>query len=132
MRGVYLHDGICQYYPDKKEGVMSSQSRKTAVAAFKARAPAHGVFAVICRATGEAWVGRSQHVDVQRNGIWFALRLGTSPFASLQAAWRAHGEDAFTYEELERLRDDFPDVARAGELKARQALWQARLHASAI
>lgn len=111
---------------------MDGQSRKAAIAAYKERKPAYGIYAVICTATGEAWVGCSRHVDTQQNGLWFALRLGTSPHVSLQAAWRQHGEQAFRLEELERLRDDFPEIARMDELKKRQALWRSRLQAAAL
>jgi hypothetical protein len=111
---------------------MDRQSRKAAIAAYKERKPAHGVYAVICNATGEAWVGSSRHVDTQQNGLWFALRLGKSPHDALQAAWSEHGEGEFRFEELERLREDFPDIGRADELKKRQALWRSRLQASAL
>lgn len=111
---------------------MNQQSRKAAIAAYKERKPAWGVYAVICNATGEVWVGNSRHVDTQQNGLWFGLRLGTSPYAALQAAWKRHGEEEFRFEELERLREDFPEIARAGELKKRQDLWRARLQASAL
>ncbi len=111
---------------------MKRQHRKAAIAADKERKPAYGVFAVICDATGEAWVGCSQHVDSQQTDLWFALRQGTSPFASLQAAWKAHGEEAFRFEELERLREDFPEIGRMDELKWRQTLWQPRLGAIAL
>lgn len=109
---------------------MDRESRKAAIAAYRERKPAFGVFAVICSATGEAWVGCSRHVDTQQNGLWFALKQGTSPHASLQAAWRAHGEPAFRFEELERLREDFPEISRMDELKKRQALWRSRLQAA--
>ncbi|MFN3514411.1 MAG: GIY-YIG nuclease family protein [Phenylobacterium sp.] len=111
---------------------MDRQSRRAAIAAYKERKPAYGVFAVICNATGEAWVGCSRHVDNQQNGLWFGLRLGTSPHASLQAAWKQHGEEAFRFEELERLREDFPEISRMNELKKRQGLWRARLQAAAL
>jgi hypothetical protein len=111
---------------------MDRQDRKAAIAAYKERKPAHGVYAVICNATGEAWVGSSRHVDTQQNGLWFALRLGTSRHPTLQAAWTEHGEGEFRFEELERLRDDFPDIGRADELKKRQALWLSRLRGSAL
>ena len=111
---------------------MDRQDRRAAIAAYKERKPAFGVYAVICTATGEAWVGCSRHVDTRQNGLWFGLKLGTSPHASLQAAWRAYGEHAFRFEELERLRDDVPEIARLGELKKRQALWRSRLKAEAL
>jgi hypothetical protein len=111
---------------------MDRQDRKAAIAAYKERKPAWGVYAVICTATGEAWVGRSRHLDTQKNGLWFALKQGGSPFASLQAAWRLHGESEFRFEELERLREDFSELGRLDEIKRRQTLWLARLHASAL
>jgi len=111
---------------------MDRQARMAAVAAYKARKSACGVYAVLCTATGEAWVGHSRHVDTHQNGLWFALKLGSSPHASLQATWKRHGEPAFKFEELERLRDDFQQITRLDELKKRQALWCVRLLASAL
>jgi hypothetical protein len=111
---------------------MDPRARKAAVAAYKERKPARGVFAVICNATGEAWVGQSLHLDTQQNGLLFALRLNGSPYKSLQAAWNLHGADEFRFEELERLRDDFPAVGVSDELKRRQALWVTRLEATAL
>ena len=111
---------------------MQRQDRKAAIAAYKQRRSAWGVYAVICTATGEAWVGHSRHVDTQQNGLWFALNLGRSPHSSLQTAWKTHGEEEFKFEELERLRDDFPEFNRMDELKKRQTLWCSRLSASAL
>src|ERR1700743_2827977 len=102
---------------------MDRQARKAATAAYKERKPAFGVFAVICNATGQAWVGHSRHVDTQKNGLWFTLRHGGSPHRALDAAWREHGEGEFRFEELERLREDFPALSALDELKRRQALW---------
>ncbi|SHJ87625.1 hypothetical protein SAMN02745194_03615 [Roseomonas rosea] len=111
---------------------MDRSARKAAIAAYKERKPAHGVFAVICTATGQAWVGQSRHLDTQRNSLWFTLKHGSSPHAVLQAAWNRHGEAGFRFEELERLRDDFPALTRSSELKSRQSLWVARLQALAL
>ncbi len=108
---------------------MEQQDRRAAIATYKERGPAYGVYAVICNATGEVWVGRSRHVDTQQNGMWFALKHGTSPHASLQCVWKQHGADQFRFEELERLRDDYPQLSRWDELKKRQDLWKVRLDA---
>jgi hypothetical protein len=111
---------------------MNAQARKAAIAAYKERKPAYGVFAVICNATGEAWVGRSRHVDTEQNGLWFSLRQSSGRHRSLQAAWTLHGEPEFRFEELDRLREDYPEIGRMDELGRRAALWQARLQASAL
>ena len=111
---------------------MTPQDKKAAIAAYKERKPAFGVFAVICNATGEAWVGTSRNVDTHQNQLWFTLRQGGCHHASLQAAWREHGEAEFRFEELDRLREDYPQIGRMDELKKRQALWRYRLRAEAI
>lgn len=87
---------------------------------------------MICGATGEAWVGQSRHVDTEQNGLWFGLRVGGTRWPSLQAAWRTYGEAEFRFEELERLREDYPEIGRLNELKKRQALWLARLQAQPL
>jgi len=111
---------------------MGQAARKAAVRAWREKPAAWGVFAVICRATGQAWVGSSPTVDQRKNGLWFTLRLGSSPYASLQAAWAEHGEGAFEFQELERLRPDYPEVGREDELKRRRKLWLDRLEASPL
>lgn len=65
---------------------MSTSSRKAAIAAYKERKTPFGIFAVRCSVTGQVWVGRSQHLDTQKNGLWFTLRHGTSLNRALQAS----------------------------------------------
>ena len=111
---------------------MEKQDRKAAVAQFKEQKSIHGVYAVICRATGEAWVGTSRNLGAQQNSLWFTLRNGGGPFQSLHRAWQAHGERDFRFEQLDRLSDDFSDMLRADELKKRQKLWSVRLQAQTL
>ena len=111
---------------------MTPKDRKAAIAAYKERKPAFGVFVVICSATGVAWVGCSRNVDTHQNQLWFTLRQGGCRHAALQAAWREHGEGEFRFEELDRLREDYPEIGRMDELRRRQALWRERLGATAI
>ena len=111
---------------------MDQRARMAAIAAYKERKPAYGVFAVVCTATGQAWVGQSRHLDTQQNSLWFAMRHGNSPYRSLQAAWDVHGQSEFKFEELERLREHLPVLTRPDELKRRQSIWTARLQALAL
>jgi hypothetical protein len=106
--------------------------RKAAIAAYKERKTPFGIFAVRCSATGRVWVGRSQHLDTQQNGLWFSLRLGSGMNRDLQAAWKAHGEAAFTFEELERLSDETLPYVRQAKLKERLAFWKAELDAALV
>jgi hypothetical protein len=111
---------------------MNQQDRKAAVAAYKEIKTISGVFAIICTATGETWVGQSRHIDTQQNGLWFSLRQGGCRHSVLQQAWRLHGEENFRFEQLDRLPEDISNLLRGGELKKRAALWVARLQATAL
>ena len=87
---------------------------------------------MICTATGDTWVGISRNLEAQQNSLWFTLRHGSSPFAALKVAWTEHGENAFRFEELDRLRDDFSEILRNDELKKRHGLWMTRLQALSL
>jgi hypothetical protein len=108
---------------------MTSAARKLAVAAYKEQPTIAGVFAVICTATGQVWVGRTAHIDTRQNGLWSALKFGGCPFRSLQEAWSAHAPEDFRFEQLDRLPADVSDLRRDDELKKRAQLWTARLDA---
>jgi hypothetical protein len=108
---------------------MDKQDRKLAISRYKERKSISGVYAVICTATGEVWVGTSRNLEAQKNSLWFSLRMKSSPFANLQQVWTTQGETDFRFEELDRLADDFSDLLRSDELKKRRALWAERLQA---
>ncbi|WP_414471320.1 GIY-YIG nuclease family protein [Microvirga sp. M2] len=111
---------------------MDTIDRKAAIAAYKERKTPAGIFAVRCSATGQVWVGRSRHLDTQQNGLWFTLRLGSGMNRSLQAAWNACGEAAFTFEELERLPEETLAYVLQATLKERLVHWKAELDAALI
>jgi hypothetical protein len=111
---------------------MTPAVRKARIAEYKERPTIAGVFAVICSATGQAWVGKSLHIDTQQTGLWFALKLGSSPYKSLQAAWNGHQPADFRFEQLDRLPEDLSELRRKDELVKRAALWQARLDAESL
>jgi hypothetical protein len=112
---------------------MDASARKAAIAAYKEQKPACGVYALICTATGEAWVGQSRNLDTHQNRLWFSLKHGSHPYpSSLRAAWNLHGESAFKFEKLDLLREDFPALNRPEELKRRQSIWMARLQAAQL
>ena len=100
---------------------MTAPDRKALIAAYKQQKTIAGVYAVICTATGEAWVGRSRHIDTAKNGLWFALKQGSSPHRSLQAAWTDGTEADFRFEQLDRLPEDISPGMRDIELGERAA-----------
>ena len=83
---------------------MSREDRKAQVQAWKEeRKSRAGIFRVSCAPEGKAWLGVSRTLDSQQNSIWFSLRHGGSPNREMQAAWKAHGEDAFAFDEVEEI-----------------------------
>ena len=107
---------------------MDKQSRRQAIRDYKERKAAPGVYVVRCAATGEVWVGGSRNLDAQQNSLWFGLRTGGHANRAMQAAWTAHGEAGFSFEELERIDDeDLTPLGRADLIKARERHWQAAL-----
>ena len=78
------------------------------------------------------WVGRAPDLATIENCLRFTLRHGSHRQRSLQAAWNAHGPDAFRFEALERLEDEDIVYVRDRVLKERLAHWQAKLGAEAI
>jgi hypothetical protein len=66
---IYPGKIVSVYTRVEKEVVMTQSDRNALTAAYKERKTVAGVFAVICSATGDVWVGRSLHVETHRNGL---------------------------------------------------------------
>ena len=108
---------------------MDKAQRKAAIADYKKREDAIGIFAVRCAASGEAWVGPTLNLDTVKNRIWFGLRMGSATNKEMQRAWALHGSDSLAFEVLERLDPDEPVFVRDSQLKERAAYWRAALKA---
>lgn len=106
--------------------------RKAAIAAYKERKTAAGIFAITCAATGQCWVGAAPDLATIQNRIWFALRHGGHRQRSLQAAWAAHGPDGLRFKPLESIDEESLGFVRERILKERRAEWCARLQAEAL
>jgi len=110
----------------------TTERRKAAIAAYKERKAAVGIFAVRCASAGAVWVGQTRDLDKVWNRISFSLRSGADPRRDLQAAWNAHGGAGFAFEPLEKLKDESLDFAMQSALDERTAFWRAKLGAAAI
>ncbi|HWE98592.1 MAG TPA: GIY-YIG nuclease family protein [Caulobacteraceae bacterium] len=111
---------------------MQKADRKAAVAAYKEKPPAWGVFAVRCAASGQIWVGGTRNIDTHANRLFFSLRQGVALPASLIEAWRTHGEAGLRFEALEQFDPELSAMAREDALKQRVAAWRQELDATAI
>lgn len=107
----------------------TKQARRQAVRDYKQRAPDRGIFLVRSIATGDAWVGHSTNLTGAKNRLWFLLRSGAQHTPSLKAVWLVHGEGDLTFEVLERIDPDEPEVFVADLLKDKKREW-ARIHSA--
>lgn len=106
--------------------------RKELLQQYAERKPSVGVFAVKCAATGEAWIAWSRSLDKRKNGIWFELRAGGGHgVTEIYPSWKAHGEDAFSYEVLEELAEDNPHRLEI-LLEERAGYWRTKLNAGTL
>ena len=112
--------------------IVEQKDRKAAVAAYRERKVAMGIYVVRCAATGQQWAGDAPDLATIWNRLTFALRHGSAQQRSLQSAWREHGADGFTFDILEKM--DFEDVAyvRQRVLRDRLDHWCAALQAERI
>jgi hypothetical protein len=106
---------------------MKSEDKKAAIADYKKRKNAAGIFAVRCAASNQVWVGQTLTLDTIQNRIWFALRVGTHSQRELQSAWTAHGADNFSFEPLEQLEEEEIPYVRDTLLKERVTHWRTML-----
>jgi hypothetical protein len=113
---------------------MSREDRKAQVQAWKeGRKSRAGIFRVACPAAGGAWLGVSRNLDSQQNSLWFTLRHGSSPNRQMQAAWKAHGEDAFAFDEVEVIDvDELSAYLVNQKLQERLKRWCAELGAGRV
>ena len=111
---------------------MRKDDRRAALAAYKERKVASGIYAVRCAGDGRRWVGASQDLSKVQNRLWFGLRLDVSPHRDMQASWRAHGAGSFSFEEVERLPEEADVYLRDSRLRDRLTHWRAELGAAAI
>jgi hypothetical protein len=111
---------------------MKADDRKAAIAAYKKRKSAVGVFAIRCTGSDQVWVGPTLNLDTVQNRIWFTLRAGSHSNAELQRAWSAHDGADFTFEPLEQLEDEELAYVRNKLLKERELHWRAALNSLSV
>jgi hypothetical protein len=111
---------------------MQGHDRKAAIAAYKEQKVAAGIYAVRCTPSGQCWVGQAPNLSTIQNRLWFELRQGGNRHRSLQAAWKEHGSDAFTFKVVEQLKDEDSAYIRGKALKERLDHWVKELGAQAI
>lgn len=111
---------------------MRNDERRAAVAAYKERKTVAGIYLLRCESSGQSWVGRAPDLASIENRLRFTLRHRSHTHHGLQAAWDAHGPEAFRLEELERLEEESLAYIRDRILKERLGHWQAKLGAEPI
>ncbi len=79
---------------------------------------------------GSVWVESSRDLDAAEKRTFFLLRSGDVQVDKTAAAeFREHGQDAFTYEVLEKLDEDVAELAIGDLISERKRHWLATLSA---
>lgn len=110
---------------------MKTEDRKAAIAAYKERKIARGIYAIRCAPSGEIWVGSAPDLSTIQNRIWFSLRHGGHSHRALQDAWNVFGSAAFTFEVLEHLKEE-PQYGFSRELRDLLESWAGKLNATRL
>jgi hypothetical protein len=107
-----------------------TQSRKDAIRAYKERKPERGIFAIRCGATGSVWVDSAMDLEMSEQRTWSLLR-NCDPQADKAAVaeFRQHGQQAYTYEVLEKLDKDVAEISVRDSLKDKKKHWLSQLSA---
>ncbi len=121
---------------------MRHEDRRAAAAAYKERKVAAGVFTLRCAATGACWAGAAPDLATIWNRLSFTLRRGAEAAAGqgtgtdaqrrLQAAWRAHGPESFSFAVVERVDEAVLAYGRDRALRQRRDHWCTALPADPI
>ena len=107
-----------------------TQSRKDAIRAYKERKIARGIFAIRCGATGSVWVDTAMDLDMSEKRTWSLLRNGdVQADKTAVAEFREHGQEAYTYEVLEKLDEDVAEMLVRDLLKEKKKHWLLQLSA---
>jgi len=111
---------------------MEKQARRQAIAAYRERKPIAGIYAIKCQESSLFWVGHAPDLATIGNREWFTLRCGSHTCQSLQRAWSAAGEAAFSFVELETIDPDDPPPALQKHLQRRKEFWCGELAATLL
>lgn len=85
---------------------MNKEDRKRLVASYQEKEREMGVYAITNNRNGRRLVGSSTNLDGAWNKEKFGLQLGTHENKELQTDWNQYGEEAFSFEVLEKLKTE--------------------------
>lgn len=99
--------------------------RKEWIELYKQACKAAGVYCVRNTASGRVLLGSSVNLHGPLNRHRSELRLGSHRCAELQADWNRLGEDAFTFEILDKVPDELAGLERDEALRQLEKKWLA-------
>jgi hypothetical protein len=107
-----------------------TQSKKDAIRAYKERKIARGIFAIRCAPTGSVWVESSMDLDMAAKRTWTLLGHGdVQANKAAVAEFGQHGQEAYSYEVLEKLDEDVLEMSIRDLLKEKKKHWLSQLSA---
>ena len=96
---------------------MDKAQRKALVEEWKNRCPEMGVISILCKATGESFLGASKDTKADFNSNRVKLSSGTHPNKRLRALWEQYGESGFEFLVIAHLKCEDPTKDYTAQLE---------------
>lgn len=96
---------------------MNEMDRKEIKRLYKEELKPMGVYQIVHKPSGKAFIGNSMNLPSAFNRERFTLKLGSHRFKELQADWNKDGEDQFSFEILEEIKPEEGEFATEEVLK---------------
>ena len=111
---------------------MDKITRRAALTEYRLAKPAAGIYALGFSASDAVWIGATRDLTKIENRHRFELKIGSHRCPSLQQAWREFGEANFSFDRIESLGEETPEISWDRVLKERQKHWAAKLGAVVV
>lgn len=97
---------------------MDIKRKKELLNEWKNRHPNMGVISIVCKSTGDLFLGSSKDTSADFNSNRFRLSANLHVNKQLQELWEKYGEKAFDYSVVKILKYDNPEDDQTDKLNA--------------
>lgn len=114
-----------KYYKNCEDNDMSKIDKKELINKYKQQEVEMGIVRIHNKVTGYSFVDICKNLYKPFNSIKFRLSTGTFKFKKLQEDWNTYGEEAFTFEVVEKLKpqEGSTEKEKVDDLKELLQLW---------
>lgn len=114
-----------KYYKNCEDNIMNDLDRKELINKYKQQEVEMGIIKVYNTITGYSFVDICTNLYKPFESMKFQLNMGKFKLKTLQKDWNVHGEEAFTFEVIEKLKplEGTSDKEKVDDLKELLQMW---------